>query len=285
MLPFAKAGEKSVFAGLFGGSTSDSDSDSEGSNGQGGSGSANLLHDRELEGEATELVHRSESIRGAFEVRLVQRKIKGIAHQLWPAATHLCRYIDANLDTVFSAYGGLENCRAIELGAGIGLVGVYLAALGCKRVVLTDLPEAMELLQTNSGVNDCAGAAAAMPLCWGNASETEAALSAALPAESDAPPPPLLIVAADCVYWESLFEPLVDTLCELCLRNSRSRGARVLMSHVRRWRRDAKFFKLCCKRGLRVDVLSETMEHVPAEHTGKLERAITRVYLISSASA
>ena len=122
-------------------------------------------------------------------------------------------------------------------------------------------------------------AASAMPLSWGNAEETESVLSILLDRavvdENNGTPP--LIVAADCVYWESLFDILVDTLCLVCHRT----GARVLMSHIRRWKKDAKFFKLCAKKGLNVDLLSETVEHEPAEHTGIPERIVSRVYLIT----
>lgn len=289
------AKEKGVLAGLFGAASgSDSDSEPEGAPGagspeQGAAGEEKPGQaDQTDQSGLTELVHRSESARGAFEVRVYQHRIKGIAHQLWPAATHLCRYIDTNLDSVFSAHGGVEGARVIELGAGVGLVGVYLSALGCRRVILTDLQQAMEIIQTNIDANKTKTASSsstlAMPLSWGNAAEAEAVVlallcggeSAAAP-ESEEPPP--LIVAADCVYWESLFELLADTLCLLCRR---CQGARVLMSHVRRWKKDAKFFKLCVKKGLNVTVLSETVEHVPAEHTGLPERTITRVYLISS---
>jgi hypothetical protein len=109
--------------------------------------------------------------------------------------------------------------------------------------------------------------------------ETEVALAALLGEGLDDDEFPPLIVAADCVYWESLFELLVITLCNLCQRRE---GTRVLMSHVRRWKKDAKFFKLCQKKGLLVEVISETIEQVPAEHTGVNERTITRIYLITS---
>jgi len=264
---------------LFGGYASDSDT--EHPHGEHGP-EVQVEEDRENEegvGETEILGHRSETARGTIEVKLLQQRLKGIAHQLWPAASLLCRYVDANLDSVFSPHGGIDRCRVLELGAGVGLVGVYLSLLGCEKVILTDLPEALEILRLNISRNNAGNTASAMPLSWGNAQETESVVSVLLDRvdvdEKDGTPP--LIVAADCVYWESLFDILVDTLYLVCHRT----GARVLMSHIRRWKKDAKFFKLCTKKGLNVDLLSETVEHVPAEHTGIPERIVSRVYLIT----
>ena len=264
---------------LFGGDASDSDTERPHGEFEHGL-EVQEKEERELgEGGTVILGHCSETPRGTIEVKLLQQRLKGIAHQLWPAASLLCRYVDANLDSVFSAHGGIDRCRVLELGAGVGLVGVYLSLLGCKKVILTDLPEALEILRMNISRNNAGDTASAMPLSWGNAQETESVLSILLDLavvdEKDGTPP--LIVAADCVYWESLFDILVDTLCLVCHRT----GARVLMSHIRRWKKDAKFFKLCAKKGFNVDLLSETVEHEPAEHTGIPERIVSRVYLIT----
>ena len=268
---FGGRDDKAVLGGLFG--SCDSDEDDEPSGGEIGVEGVNP------DLGVTELLYHSESSRGSFEVKLFQQKIKGIAHQLWPAATHMCRYIDANLDSVFSAHGGVERTRVIELGAGIGLVGLYLSVLGCSKVLLTDLPKAMDILQKNIDANERASTAVCLPLSWGNVQETEVALAALLGEGLDDDEFPPLIVAADCVYWESLFELLVITLCKLCQHRE---GTRVLMSHVRRWKKDAKFFKMCQKKGLLVEVISETIEQVPAEHTGINERTITRIYRITN---
>ena len=266
MIAFARNREKSLLSSLFGASaSSDEDEEEEETGEQGPSGVG------DGGGTEEELIHR-----GQFaEIRLFQQKSRGIAHQLWPAATHLCNYIDGNMQAVFEPHGGVEQARVVELGAGIGLVGLYVAALGCKRTILTDLPKAMDILNRNieanaengKGVIDC------MPLSWGCSDEASLVVSALNEQTTTFPP---LILAADCIYWECLFEVLVDSLCELLAIP----GARVLMSHVRRWKKDARFFKLCTKRGLSVTVLQETVEHVPAINTGLPERCITRIYSI-----
>ncbi|KAG5185602.1 methyltransferase-like protein 21A-like protein [Tribonema minus] len=181
-------------------------------------------------------------------VRVRQRRKQGIAHQLWPAATFLCRYLESNPDVITRAAGGkaLTDIRALELGAGLGLTGLFAAAMGIGHVVLTDLPEVCDQLRANIRLNEIGNShVRAAPLAWG----TDDVDGDAVAGGCD------LVLAADCVYWEALFAPLEDTLAWLTRR-----GAVVLMAHVRRWKRDARFFKQC-RRRMHVEVLHESVEH------------------------
>jgi hypothetical protein len=90
----------------------------------------------------------------------------------------------------------------------------------------------------------------------------------------------LLIVLADCVYWESLFAPLVATIKWFLIDASKPfQSVDILMCHVKRWKRDGKFFKLCAKNGIKVDILDECIERVAEENVidGESKR-ITRMY-------
>ena len=53
------------------------------------------------------------------------------------------------------------------------------------------------------------------------------------------------------------------------------------MCHVRRWKKDNKFFKLC-KKTMNVDIIHESVEMIPHEHTGELQRCVTRIYKFTS---
>lgn len=48
-----------------------------------------------------------------------------------------------------SRKNGLKGCSVLEVGAGCGLLGMTVAAMGAARVVLTDHPDAMPLLRRN----------------------------------------------------------------------------------------------------------------------------------------
>ena len=65
------------------------------------------------------------------------------ASRVWPASAELARHV---ADVV-------RGKRVVELGAGAGLAGLACKVLGAARVVLTDLPENLPLLQRNAARN------------------------------------------------------------------------------------------------------------------------------------
>jgi len=61
-----------------------------------------------------------------------------------------------------------QRSSAIELGAGCGLVGIVLAQLGVREVVLTDMGPTMDILKKNAKENACAGVSlTTQELEWG----------------------------------------------------------------------------------------------------------------------
>lgn len=284
--------ENDVFLSLFG---RNSDSEEEASDGE----DSKPLVDNEAastEGPvATESVYRCESALDdgsiAPEIVLIERKHLGIAHQLWPAAGFLCDFfvknesllqstalaktITARADSQSSTECALKLC-ILELGAGIGLCGMFIAAMMNKKiatsVILTDLPEAIEGLNNNVERNNLSGSVQSRVLSWGVSTDVEAVM-----AEFGGHIP--LVIAADCVYWECLYEPLFCTLKDLI-----GLGCKVIISHVRRWKKDGKFFAMCKKADYTVSVLVEEVKSVPHEHTGIPTRQVTRIYCIEKGS-
>lgn len=285
------------------------------------------------------------SISHSFTISLHQQRKKGIAHQLWPAATHLSKYIESNVHKLYPN-STPENTGILELGAGIGLCGLVCSALKFKKVIVTDLPIALDILNSNIALNTfkdshpkssitdfvesadldlniaaesvvdssshgcvshnadttdnasadatvtaCAtdnatvtagamsdagastgtGSISAQVLSWGNHEEL---VSVMKQFDSNSR---VLVIAADCVYWEILFKPLCDTLKDLVTEYN----AEIIMSHVRRWKKDEKFFKMC-RKSMTVELLEEIRELVPAEHTGIPTREIKRIYRIKA---
>jgi len=79
----------------------------------------------------------------------IQNKRLGIGYQIWPAALFLCEYlrdhpnflVEKRNERLVEGQNEVEvvrDLKYLELGAGTGLCGLYVAALGAQ-VVLTDL--------------------------------------------------------------------------------------------------------------------------------------------------
>ncbi|ETW08061.1 hypothetical protein H310_02428 [Aphanomyces invadans] len=121
-------------------------------------------------------------------------------HLVWDAALVLADY----MQQVHAKATTLESCRAIELGAGIGLVGMVLAALGCMEVTLTDQPYCIPLLAKNVEANFGDTVSVVRPrvkaLQWGQLVDDE------MERKMD------LIVASDVLYNASVFPDLIHTL-------------------------------------------------------------------------
>jgi predicted RNA methylase len=180
---------------------------------------------------------------------------KGIAYQLWPASTFLCQYIETNRITLFpSSISRPTSPLILELGSGCALVSMVVAALGC-RVIATDLPEVVvhmnsnlelnrtyysivsmeDVLNTTSfgedGESAWKGEIAVDSLAWGNEIDMERYAVAKYD----------MILVADCVYWEELFVPLLNTLIKL---TTISPNTLILLSQtVRRQHIEKRFFK------------------------------------------
>jgi len=110
-------------------------------------------------------------------------------------------------DHLLSSRSDWRGCRVLELGAGIGLVGLALAAAGAE-VVLTDLGSAMALLEANVEANmaivqSSGGKAQVVELDWLVDAEQQ---QAALPCGGFD-----LVVGADVLYEYACIEPFYET--------------------------------------------------------------------------
>ncbi|KAI8476654.1 MAG: hypothetical protein J3K34DRAFT_463641 [Monoraphidium minutum] len=141
--------------------------------------------------------------------------------------------------------GAWPGVRALDLGAGTGVCGLFLAAAGA-RVILTDLPHITPLTRANAAANlgrGGAGGAAAAPLVadyeWG---EPAAALAGRVPAaaaeaacggpqqqQGGAGPDHEitydLIVRADVLYEPRAHAALLASLTALSAPHTQARGA------------------------------------------------------------
>ncbi|KAA0712053.1 Protein N-lysine methyltransferase METTL21A [Triplophysa tibetana] len=143
----------------------------------------------------------------------------GVAAVVWDAAVVLCMFLE--MGTI-----DLKGKRAIELGAGTGLVGIVAALLGAK-VTITDRKPALEFLAANVQENippNQQPSAQVSELTWGE--------------NLDLYPPGSyeLVLGADIVYLEETFPALLKTLEHLSSENTV-----VLLSCRIRYERDERF--------------------------------------------
>jgi hypothetical protein len=288
--------EKNILRNLFGDSGSENSSDSDENNEESGEVvNGNPINGKVAGEEGEEKISFRSDLDDSIRVDLIQRKSLGIAFQLWPAASLLAEYFIRNPDklliTQLSELSTAEQTSVsiIELGAGLGLTGMYLSkyfaderkqstsagsTVCISQVILTDLQDVMPILNENIQLNNLAGRVHCHSLDWDHLENIQDIFDQFFPSTSSLTAP--LVIAADVIYWESLFLPLVTALVELVKR----RGCKVIISHIRRWKKDQKFFKLCKKKQLDVTTLLEKTVYLEHEHTKEETKQIQRVYLI-----
>ncbi|KAI9741578.1 MAG: hypothetical protein M1818_004384 [Claussenomyces sp. TS43310] len=213
---------------------------------------------------------RSLAVDGPDAMEIWEETGESIARHIWDAGLLLSAYIhslcyaaqpdpatplSALLRTILHKPGPL---RALELGAGCGIVGITLARC-CRRhhpdatILLTDLPEAEDIARHNIRCNnepsshhrDPATTTSGTPprlnyqnLDW----------SAPLPAELETAQLDLILVA-DCTYNPDVVPHLVRTLSALLEHN---RKAVVLVAMKVRHESEAVFFDLMADAGMLV---------------------------------
>ncbi|KAL4424743.1 hypothetical protein ABPG77_000086 [Micractinium sp. CCAP 211/92] len=120
-----------------------------------------------------------------------------IGLDIWPASIALCRYLAAHPQLT-------EGLEVLELGAGMGLVGLLAAALGASAVLLTDYePEVLSHLASNAALNGLQRRCSCARLDW---SAPEVGLAAGQRGRWR------LVLAADVLYASAVVQPFINTL-------------------------------------------------------------------------
>jgi len=168
----------------------------------------------------------------------------------------------------------------IELGCGVGLVGLACAGLRPEAcAVLTDVAALLPRAQRSVSANGDALASriSVRPLPFGDAGALDAILAEHLAASerggSDIDSHPAIVaVGAGIFYWECVYAPLAETLERLC-----SAGGSAVLGYFRRdWKVERRFWtKLLPQHGLQVEVLWEGVVQEPGD-TGSFAPVCTR---------
>uniref|UniRef100_A0A7S3BA56 Calmodulin-lysine N-methyltransferase n=1 Tax=Haptolina ericina TaxID=156174 RepID=A0A7S3BA56_9EUKA len=147
-----------------------------------------------------------------------------------------------------------ELGTVVELGSGTGLCGMACAALGAKRVLLTDLAEALPLLQRNASASQWTSQLEVHTLKWG---ET-------LPSGCE---PFGLVVACDCLYRPEDYPAFAATVAAL--------GAPALIAWRQRQRSEDAILGMLAAHGFAV---SEERSRVVDDSQVRLVRAVPLGY-------
>nr|POE51544.1 upf0665 family protein c23c4.06c [Quercus suber] len=179
-------------------------------------------------------------------VSLLEDAGDSIARHLWDGSQVLAQHIDQTISLQAPASplplleyvlvsATFRRLNLIELGCGCGSVGISVAqAIPDCDVLLTDLPEARELVQLNIARMQPAMSARVrfQPLDW----EEHAQLPEALRRRTND-----LIVVSECTYNVDTLQPLVDTLVALV---DRSPKAVIIVATKTRHDSEKAFFDL-----------------------------------------
>ncbi len=129
----------------------------------------------------------------------------GLSYQCWNSGIYLSKYLESH-QIEFAASEVGRPMKILELGAGTGIVGIVASKLFGSQaaVIITDLPDVVPNMQKNIDINHCTiDNITAASLVWGEGITNPEFL------HQD------YILASDVVYYEELYEILIQTLVEL----------------------------------------------------------------------
>jgi predicted nicotinamide N-methyase len=162
----------------------------------------------------------------------------GCGGKIWEAATVLCQYLLHISSSTCNNEPPARPWRMMELGAGTGIVSIYACQVlppeWMQRITVTDLPILCDLMQRNIDRNRHVlmdpDRLHVEPLSWGPLNPDQVDVD--------------VILVSDCVYLESCFQPLLDTLTGLM---PSGKDVACWMSYKRRRRADKQFFRMLKK--------------------------------------
>lgn len=169
-----------------------------------------MMAQRKSLAQNTDLFPREIDIEICLKTLKIYQKLEGDVNcVVWDASLVLAKYLETMCQNKPDFLSGI---RVLELGSGVGVVGLTAATLGAQ-VTLTDLPEALPLIRLNINENKAkigsmGGYAIAESLIWGESSSL-------LDDEFD------VVVLADCVYYEEAVDSLIETLKSLTNTSSK----------------------------------------------------------------
>jgi predicted nicotinamide N-methyase len=211
------------------------------------------------------------NVAGRAALRLHQRindRDAATAGSVWDGALFMVKFLERH------ALEWLHNRTVLELGSGVGLVGIAAGVLGARRVILTDLHPNLDLLQRNIRENECHWKTTGGGGGGGSVSGCERMVCREC--DWNCPPGRLstsesddgdgeradVILVADCVWVDPLVEPLLSTVVAFATttrtKTHHREDVRVLFSYQRRGKStDELFWTGLRRRFASVDILDD----------------------------
>lgn len=179
----------------------------------------------------------------------------GIYSCIWDGGLGLIEYFRMNEE--FS-----RETLVLDLGSGTGVVGIGMAAGGYSNTVVTDLHDALGLMKENVTMNPTLNVAVE-ELAWGEP------LPIAIK-ERIANTNEILVVGADIVYRQNLFDPLLATLESLW--STKCKVKCIFATQSTRHHLD-EFYNCAAARGFRKSHLANVI--VPQGISDELPKVVT----------
>lgn len=163
-----------------------------------------------------------------------------------PDAVAMLRWLDGNPEALPQG-----PVLLLELGCGAGLLGLACATMRPEAtLVLTDVAPILPYAERSVAANEAlSGRALARPLPFGDVAALDAVLA-------EFEQRPVVALGAGIFYWECVYEPLLDSLVQLC--HGAHQGTALLGYFRRDWKVERRLWtKLMPQRGLAAEVLWE----------------------------
>ncbi|KAI9243322.1 putative methyltransferase-domain-containing protein [Phascolomyces articulosus] len=172
----------------------------------------------------------------------------GIPGKIWDSAIVMLEFLK-NLMPFLA-----ERQHIVDLSAGTGLLGYYAnnnihsgaTSSTDHHVTITELEEALELIQRNATLNSNQPKVNIHPLLWGNREQAE------MCGKAD------IIMASDVLYESGFFDDLVQALYDLSKPTTK-----IYIGYKRRGldtAEEERFWKRCMDRGFKVTLLQQSSD-------------------------
>jgi hypothetical protein len=195
---------------------------------------------------------------------------------LWRASTLLCNFLCAH----YKSY--VVNKSIVELGAGLGLVGITSYMMGgAKRIVMTDgdtdaLERQRQNVQTNivsHAEEDWDTLLPCRQLRWGHSQQIQDFKRCWGTFD--------VVLGSDIIYLEEILDPLFETVVELLSLSSKPEDSPFKQDEFEIQSQQPVFLLAYARRNVKIDLVLETASRHGLEYLSRPEIDDEGIYIFS----